>query len=126
MWTARIKAAAASTGACSTGGKGWIHNFAQGAACEPAELDEGLASTAIRATEALGLDYAGVDLIPEPDDATRPLVLEVNGVAAWRGLQSVTQRDIAAALVDDLLDRKLAAARAPLVPVPLAGGHAGG
>jgi hypothetical protein len=38
-------------------------------------------------------------------------VLEVNGVAAWRGLQSVVPLDIAAALVDDLLDGKLAAQR---------------
>ncbi|NIF81201.1 RimK family alpha-L-glutamate ligase [Paraburkholderia sp. Cy-641] len=91
------------------GGKGWIHNFAQGATCEPAELDPLLARTAVQAAAALGLDYAGVDLIPNPDDAARPLVLEVNGVAAWRGLQSVTRFDIAAALVDDLLDRKLAA-----------------
>jgi RimK family alpha-L-glutamate ligase len=93
------------------GGKGWIHNFAQGAACEPAELDLPLAQTAVRATEALGLDYAGVDLIPDPRDAGRPLVLEVNGVAAWRGLQSVTSVDLAAALADDLLQRKLPAQR---------------
>jgi glutathione synthase/RimK-type ligase-like ATP-grasp enzyme len=79
----------------------------------------------VRATRALGLDYAGVDLIPDPDNAARPLVLEVNGVAAWRGLQSVTELDIAAALVDDLLDRKLAAACAPPVALPLVGGHAG-
>jgi tetrahydromethanopterin:alpha-L-glutamate ligase len=107
------------------GGKGWIHNFAQGGACEPATLDAPLIDSAIRATTALGLDYAGVDLIPDPRDANRPLVLEVNGVAAWRGLQSVTQLDIAAALVDDLLDRKLAATRATLLPVTVAGGHAG-
>jgi RimK family alpha-L-glutamate ligase len=93
------------------GGKGWIHNFAQGAVCEPAELDAPLAQTAVRAAAALGLDYAGVDLIPNPDDAARPLVLEVNGVAAWRGLQSVTPVDLAAALAGDLLDRKLAARR---------------
>jgi RimK family alpha-L-glutamate ligase len=93
------------------GGKGWIHNFAQGAVCEPAELDLSLARTAVQAAAALGLDYAGVDLIPNPDDATRPLVLEVNGVAAWRGLQSVTAVDLAAVLADDLLDRKLAARR---------------
>jgi tetrahydromethanopterin:alpha-L-glutamate ligase len=93
------------------GGKGWIHNFAQGAACEAAELDLPLAQTAVRATEALGLDYAGVDLIPDPHDAARPLVLEVNGVAAWRGLQSVTSVDLAAALADDLLLRKLPAQR---------------
>ena len=110
------------------GGKGWIHNFAQGAACEPAALDDTLADSAVRATEALGLDYAGVDLIPDPDDAARPLVLEVNGVAAWRGLQSVTSLDIADALVADLLDRKLAASRAAsIAPAPLVGGgHAGG
>jgi hypothetical protein len=35
----------------------------------------------------------------------------VNGVAAWRGLQSVTRLDLAAALADDLLERKLAAQR---------------
>jgi RimK family alpha-L-glutamate ligase len=103
------------------GGQGWIHNFAQGAACEPALLTDALAATAIRATEALGLDYAGVDLIPSNDDPASPLVLEVNGVAAWRGLQSVTKLDIAAALADDLLDRKLAGSRAP---VALASGDA--
>jgi tetrahydromethanopterin:alpha-L-glutamate ligase len=96
------------------GGKGWIHNFAQGAVCEPAELDAPLAQTAVRAAAALGLDYAGVDLIPNPDDTARPLVLEVNGVAAWRGLQSVTPVDLAAALAGDLLDRKLAARGRPI------------
>jgi len=36
-------------------------------------------------------------------------VLEVNGVAAWQGLQRVASIDVARALVDDLLDRKHAA-----------------
>jgi RimK family alpha-L-glutamate ligase len=93
------------------GGRRWIHNFAQGARCEPAEIDDALARTAIAAAQALGLDYAGVDLIPNPDDASRPLVLEVNGVAAWRGLQSVTPFDIAGALVDDLLARRMGLAQ---------------
>jgi hypothetical protein len=35
-------------------------------------------------------------------------VLEVNGVAAWRGLQQVTPFNIAQRLVDDLIDRKMA------------------
>jgi tetrahydromethanopterin:alpha-L-glutamate ligase len=35
-------------------------------------------------------------------------VLEVNGVAAWQGLQRVTGFNIARAIVDDLLDRKMA------------------
>jgi len=96
-----------------SGGRGWIHNVARGARCEPAELDDVLAQLAVRATNALGLDYAGVDLIPgTAEGAPTPLVLEVNGVAAWRGLQSVTSTDIAAALVDDLLDRKLAGTHA--------------
>jgi tetrahydromethanopterin:alpha-L-glutamate ligase len=94
------------------GGHGWIHNFARGARCEQAELSAPLADIALRATRALGLDYAGVDLIASED--RQPVVLEVNGVAAWRGLQSVTQVDIAAALVDDLLERKLAASKATL------------
>jgi len=110
-WRVLVIGARAVAAMRRTGGKGWIHNFAQGATCEPAEMDAPLAQTAVRAAEALGLDYAGVDLIPDPHDAARPLVLEVNGVAAWRGLQSVTPIDIAAALVDDLLFRKLPAQR---------------
>jgi RimK family alpha-L-glutamate ligase len=105
------------------GGKGWIHNFAQGATCEATVLDSALADIAVRAARALDLDYAGVDLIPDASTDGPPLVLEVNGVAAWRGLQSVTELDIAAALVDDLLDRKLAACLPPVTTI--ASGHAG-
>ncbi len=83
----------------------WVHNVAQGAHCEPAELMPALGELAERAAEALGLDYAGVDLIPSADGIQ---VLEVNGVAAWRGLQRVTGFNIARAIVDDLFDRRLA------------------
>ncbi|WP_428422928.1 ATP-grasp domain-containing protein [Methylibium sp.] len=81
----------------------WVHNVAQGARCEPALLTPDLAERAQAAAAALDMDYAGIDLIPSPDGA---LVLEVNGVAAWQGLQRVTRFSIARALVDDLLDRK--------------------
>ncbi|WP_341647387.1 hypothetical protein [Thauera humireducens] len=56
---------------------------------------------------------------PRADPAS-PLgaqVIEVNGVAAWRGLQKVTPFDIAQAIVDDLLARRLG--------VPLLVGAAG-
>lgn len=85
----------------------WVRNVAQGARCQAATLTPALASLAEGAAAALGMDYAGVDLVP---DASAPLgaqVLEVNGVAAWRGLQSVTGFDIAQAMVDDLLERRL-------------------
>lgn len=85
----------------------WVRNVAQGARCLPAVLTPAIAVVAEAAADALGMDYAGVDLVP---DATAPggaQVLEVNGVAAWRGLQSVTDFDIAQAMVDDLLQRRL-------------------
>jgi tetrahydromethanopterin:alpha-L-glutamate ligase len=88
----------------------WVHNVAQGARCEPQSLAEGpgpeLAQRAVAAARALDMDYAGVDLLPSPEGIQ---VIEVNGVAAWQGLQRVTRFNIAGALVDDLLNRKLAA-----------------
>jgi RimK family alpha-L-glutamate ligase len=93
----------------------WIHNVARGASCMRAELTPTLASLAERAAAALDLDYAGVDLMPTEAGAT---VIEVNGVAAWRGLQRVADFDIAQALVDDLLERRMRGARA--TPVRLA------
>jgi len=90
----------------------WIHNVAQGARCEPAEPTPALAQLAVRAAQALDMDYAGVDLIPLPGAHGGITVLEVNGVAAWQGLQRVTGFNIARVIVDDLLDRKLAVTRA--------------
>jgi tetrahydromethanopterin:alpha-L-glutamate ligase len=84
----------------------WIHNVAQGARCEPAELEAPLARLAECAALALDMDYAGVDLIAAAS-GPRIQVLEVNGVAAWQGLQRVTGFNIARAIVDDLLDRKM-------------------
>jgi tetrahydromethanopterin:alpha-L-glutamate ligase len=86
----------------------WVHNVAQGARCEPQTLASGpgpeLAKLAVAAARALDMDYAGVDLLPSPEGIQ---VIEVNGVAAWQGLQRVTRFNIAGALVNDLLDRKL-------------------
>ena len=89
----------------------WVHNVAQGARCEAAALTAELAGIAEAAAAALELDYAGVDLMPANDGAPVQ-VIEVNGVAAWQGLQRVTPFNIAATLVADLIDRKLAAAGA--------------
>ena len=89
----------------------WVHNVAQGASCESAELRPELARLAQDAARTLDMDYAGVDVMPgEPGAALQ--VIEVNGVAAWQGLQRVTGFNIARAIVDDLFDRKLVRARA--------------
>jgi tetrahydromethanopterin:alpha-L-glutamate ligase len=85
--------------------KHWIHNVAQGGRCEAALLTSELAQPAERAAAALQMDYAGVDLMPSAEHGIQ--VIEVNGVAAWQGLQRVSSFNIAAAIVDDLLDRKL-------------------
>jgi ribosomal protein S6--L-glutamate ligase len=46
----------------------------------------------LEAAEALGTDYAGVDLLGE-------YVLELNGIPGWHGLQQATGADVAGALV---------------------------
>jgi RimK family alpha-L-glutamate ligase len=86
-------------------GTSWVNNVAQGARCEAAELEHELERLAVAACRAVGADYAGVDLV-RGDDA-RLQVLEVNGVPAWKGLQTVTEVDIAERLVDDFLSRRL-------------------
>jgi glutathione synthase/RimK-type ligase-like ATP-grasp enzyme len=49
----------------------------------------------------IGADYAGVDLIR--DETGRLLVLEINSNPAWKGLQSVTDVNIAWTLAADFL-----------------------
>ena len=88
----------------------WVHNVKQGARCAPAELTPALREIAEAAAGTLAMDYAGIDILPEGDEQTLR-VLEVNGVAAWQGLQRVTPFNIARAIVDDLLDRRMPQAR---------------
>lgn len=92
--------------------RNWVRNVAQGARCRAAVLTPPLAALAEGAAAALEMDYAGVDLVPDSRAPGGAQVLEVNGVAAWRGLQSVTAFDIAQAMVDDLLQRRLGFATA--------------
>ncbi len=74
----------------------WVTNLHRGA--RPASFAPGpeLVALAMRAAEAVSADYAGVDLIRAPDG--RVLVLEVNSMPGWRGLQSVSEVAIAPAL----------------------------
>ena len=92
-----------SRAAMTRQGTSWINNVAQGATCRPAPIDPELSRLAEDAARALDMDYAGVDLIRDPEG--RLNVLEVNSIPAWRGLQSVVKDNIAAMLVDDFLDR---------------------
>jgi glutathione synthase/RimK-type ligase-like ATP-grasp enzyme len=87
-------------------GATWVNNVARGGRCESAPLDRELARLAVGACHAVRADYAGVDLIRDRDGQLQ--VLEVNGVPAWRGLQSVTDVDIADRLVEDFLSRRVA------------------
>jgi tetrahydromethanopterin:alpha-L-glutamate ligase len=87
--------------AMSRRAKTWITNVAQGAEPGRHEPDAEMRALAIAATAALGADYAGVDLIRHADG--RLLVLEANSNPAWRGLQSVSNVDIADALAADFL-----------------------
>lgn len=84
-------------------GQSWLSNVAQGASCHPAIPEGPLAELAVAATQCLGMDYAGVDLMRDSDG--RWWVIEVNSIPAWKGLQSVTQQPIAAVLADALLAR---------------------
>ena len=79
----------------------WITNRAQGAECLPARLDVEPQRLAERAADAVGADYAGVDLICTKDG--KWLVLEVNGVPAWQGLQAVSEENIAGQFADKMM-----------------------
>lgn len=86
-------------------GKSWLNNVAQGARCEQIELNTELAELAIKATQALAMDYAGVDIIQ--DKQGQYIIIEVNSIPAWKGLESVCAVSIAQLLADDLINRYL-------------------
>jgi RimK family alpha-L-glutamate ligase len=73
-------------------GEGWRANLARGAEARPIELSAEQERLCLAAAEALGADYAGVDLLGGH-------VLELNGIPGWHGLQTATGVEVAPALV---------------------------
>jgi RimK family alpha-L-glutamate ligase len=87
-------------------GSSWITNIKQGARAKAAIASHELVDLALKAAACVGADYAGVDIMQAPDG--RFLVLEVNSMPAWNGLQRVSRVRISDQLVDAFLDAALA------------------
>jgi RimK family alpha-L-glutamate ligase len=90
-------------------GSNWITNIKQGARAKAAIASQELIDLATRAAACVGANYAGVDIIQAREG--RFLVLEVNSMPAWNGLQLVSHVRIADYLVDAFLDAALAPTR---------------
>jgi tetrahydromethanopterin:alpha-L-glutamate ligase len=82
-------------------GKSWLNNVAQGARCEIAVLDSGLRKLAEDAVFALKMNYGGIDIMCDAEG--RYSVIEVNSIPAWKGLEGVSNINIARMLAADFL-----------------------
>ncbi|MEM3597158.1 MAG: RimK family alpha-L-glutamate ligase, partial [Candidatus Bathyarchaeia archaeon] len=78
----------------------WKTNYSQGARPEPVKLESPLEELAIKSAGLIGCKIAGVDIL---EGKNGPLVVDVNSQPGWRGLQSVTNFNIADKIVDFIL-----------------------
>ena len=74
----------------------WKTNVAQGGRMVDEPIPEEIVELGVKATEAMGLDYAGVDII---ESERGPVILEVNGAPGWQALKKVTGIDVAERIV---------------------------
>ncbi len=84
-------------------GTNWKTNLSKGAVPLPIVLTAQQEELCIRAVQALGADYGGVDLLVGEDGAN--YVIEVNSIPGWLGLQQVTDVNIPKKLVHYLLEK---------------------
>jgi len=70
----------------------WKTNVSLGAKPVPLKLNEELENLAIKAAKVIGCKVAGVDILEGPEG---PVIVELNSQPGWRGLQSVTEINIA-------------------------------
>ncbi len=75
----------------------WRSNIHLGAKGMPIELDDHAKDVAVRASQAVGLEISGVDMIFRGDE---PVVLEVNASPGFRGLLEATHVNAADAMVE--------------------------
>jgi ribosomal protein S6--L-glutamate ligase len=80
----------------------WRTNVGRGARVRPLRPSAPLTRAAVRAARALGLDWAGVDVVNGPHGAT---VLEVNGNPSWVGILEATGEDMAEPIAEHVWAR---------------------
>ncbi len=82
-------------------GVDWISNVANGGKCYSAVINDQFADIAKDAVRAIGMHYAGVDVMQDLEGNL--WVTEVNSIPAWKGLQSVNNFNVAQLLVQDFI-----------------------
>jgi len=78
-----------------TGSGDFRSNYSLGGSVEPCALTPELSSLAVAASETLGLEFSGVDIM---ESEHGPLVCEVNGNAGFRSVSALGTADIPAEL----------------------------
>lgn len=78
----------------------WKTNVSLGAKPVACKLDEELEDLAVKAARVIGCRVAGVDILESSDG---PVIVELNSQPGWRGLQSVTEVNIADEIVEYVL-----------------------
>jgi len=78
-------------------------NLSLGAAATPLPLEHPAASLAVAACAAVGLDFAGVDMVEDGDRG--PQILEVDAWAGFAGLERATGADISGRILDLAMDK---------------------
>jgi tetrahydromethanopterin:alpha-L-glutamate ligase len=83
-------------------GDSFVSNLSQGGTPVACEVTEEMRDLAVRATKAVGADFAGVDLIEGEEG---PIVLEINGTPSGKGINHACGIDVTERIVDLLFDR---------------------
>lgn len=75
---------------------GWKTNYSRGAKPAPTEISDDFKELAVKAAKAVGCKVAGVDILEGPDG---PRIVDVNSQPGWKGLQAVSEVNIAEEIV---------------------------
>jgi ribosomal protein S6--L-glutamate ligase len=79
----------------------WKTNVAQGSKTEAIKLSDELEAISLKAAKAVGLLYAGVDIV---ETSRGPVILEINCSPSWQGLQKATSINVAEHIVRYVVD----------------------
>ncbi len=80
----------------------WKTNISQGGRPLAYELDEKIEVLAVEAAGVIGCRVAGVDILESSEGA---MIVELNSQPGWRGLQSVTELNIADEIIEYILSQ---------------------